>query len=201
MQLTKDTGMHLPQRWASPYNHDNRVACLYIIPTKILSISMTVAMQGKFYQYKDNKGTNWPLYGNMQVMLSLGEGAFQCLLSIACIIEQWLTDEVTDRILVWKLFLWAFLSMLKKNNRFFFIYFFFFYIWHIFRYSFGHTRDDKGITNQHKSTCICGHLDPLGPLSLESVHVYLPIIKKPPKMLFTMSRNWDDMFLYYVMFE
>ena len=43
---------------------------------------MTVAMQGKFYQYKDNKGTNWPLYGNMQVMLSLGEGAFQCLLSI-----------------------------------------------------------------------------------------------------------------------
>ena len=36
---------------------------------------MTVAMLGKFYQYKDNKGTNWPLYGNMQVMLSLGEGA------------------------------------------------------------------------------------------------------------------------------
>ena len=70
MQLTKDTGMRLPQRWASSYN---RVACLYIIPTKILSISMTVAMQGKFYQYKDNKGTNWPLYGNMQVMLSLGE--------------------------------------------------------------------------------------------------------------------------------
>ena len=28
-------------------------------------------------QYKDNKGTNWPLYGNMQFMLSLGEGAFQ----------------------------------------------------------------------------------------------------------------------------
>ena len=54
-----------------------------IIPTKILSISMTVAMLGKFYQYKDNKGTNWPLYGNMQVMLSLGEGTFQCLLSIA----------------------------------------------------------------------------------------------------------------------
>ena len=73
MQVTKDTGMRLPQRWASSYN---RVACLYIIPTKILSISMTVAMQGKFYQYKDNKGTNWPLYGNMQVMLSLGEGAF-----------------------------------------------------------------------------------------------------------------------------
>ena len=24
-------------------------------------------MQGKFYQYKDNKGTNWPLYGNMQI--------------------------------------------------------------------------------------------------------------------------------------
>ena len=47
---------------------------------------MTVAMQGKFYQYKDNKGTNWPLYGNMQVMLSLGEGAFQCLLSIAVVI-------------------------------------------------------------------------------------------------------------------
>ena len=60
MQLTKDTGMRLPQRWASSYN---RVACLYIIPTKILSISMTVAMLGKFYQYKDNKGTNWPLYG------------------------------------------------------------------------------------------------------------------------------------------
>ena len=35
---------------------------------------MTFAMQVKFYQYKDNKGTNWPLYGNMQVMLSLGEG-------------------------------------------------------------------------------------------------------------------------------
>ena len=33
-------------------------------------------MLGKFYQYKDNKGTNWPLYRNMQVMLSLGEGAF-----------------------------------------------------------------------------------------------------------------------------
>ena len=73
MQLTKDTGMRLPQRWASSYN---RVACLYIILTNILSISMTVAMLGKFYQYKDNKGTNWPLYGNMQVMLSLGEGAF-----------------------------------------------------------------------------------------------------------------------------
>ena len=63
--------MRLPQRWASSYNDS-----LYIIPTKILSISMTVAMQGKFYQYKDNKGTNWPLYGNMQVMLSLGEGLF-----------------------------------------------------------------------------------------------------------------------------
>ena len=49
---------------------------------------MTVAMQGKFYQYKDNQGTNWPLYGNMQVMLSLGEGAFQCLLSIALVIKQ-----------------------------------------------------------------------------------------------------------------
>ena len=59
---------------------------------------MTVAMLGKFYQYKDNKGTNWPLYGNMQVMLSLGEGAFQCLLSIALVIKQWLTDDVTDRI-------------------------------------------------------------------------------------------------------
>ena len=86
MQVTKDTGMRLPQRWASSYN---RVAFLYIIPTKILSISMTVAMQGEFYQYKDNKGTNWPLYGNMQVMLSLGEGAlFQCLLSIALVIKQ-----------------------------------------------------------------------------------------------------------------
>ena len=74
-------------------------------------------MQGKFYQDKDNKGTNWPLYGNMQVMLSLGEGAFQCLLSIALVIKQWLTDEVTDRILVWKLFCGRFLSMLKKNNR------------------------------------------------------------------------------------
>ena len=82
----------------------NRVACLYIIPTKILSISMTVATLGKFYQYKYNKGTNWPLYGNMQVMLSLGEGAFQCLLSIALVIKQWLTDDVTYRILVWKLF-------------------------------------------------------------------------------------------------
>ena len=30
---------------------------------------MTVAMQGKYYQYKDNKGTNWPLYGNMQVKI------------------------------------------------------------------------------------------------------------------------------------
>ena len=56
---------------------------------------MTLAMLGKFYQYKDNRGTNWPLYGNMQVMLSLGEGAFQCLLSIA-VIKQWLADEVTD---------------------------------------------------------------------------------------------------------
>ena len=53
--------MSLPQRWASSYN---RVACLYIIPTKILSISMTVAMLGKFYQYKENKGTNWPLYAS-----------------------------------------------------------------------------------------------------------------------------------------
>ena len=26
---------------------------------------------------------------------------------------------------------------------------------YIFRYSFGHIRDDKGIINQHKSTCIC----------------------------------------------
>ena len=77
--------VRLPQGWASSYN---RVACLYIIPTKILSISMIVAMQGKFYQYKDNKGTNWPLYGNMQVMLSLEEGAFQCLLSIALVIKQ-----------------------------------------------------------------------------------------------------------------
>ena len=85
MQLTKNTGMRLPQRWASSYN---RVACLYIIPTKILSISMTVAMLGNFYQYKDNKGPNWTLFGNMQVMLSLGEGAFQCLLSIALVIKQ-----------------------------------------------------------------------------------------------------------------
>ena len=30
--------------------------------------------------------------------------------------------------------------------------------------------------------------------------VYLHIIKKPPKTLF-MSQNWDDMFVYYVMFE
>ena len=65
---------------------------------------MTVAMQGKFYQYKDNNVTNWPLYGNMQVMLSLGEGAFQCLLSIALVIKQWLTDEVTEGILVWNFF-------------------------------------------------------------------------------------------------
>ena len=49
---------------------------------------MTVAMLGMFNQYKDNKGTNWPLYGNMQVMLSLGEGAFQCLLSIALVLER-----------------------------------------------------------------------------------------------------------------
>ena len=74
-----------PPGWASSYN---RVARLYIIPTKILSISMTVDMLGKFYQYKDNKGTNWPLYGNMQIMLSLGEGAFQCILSIALVIKQ-----------------------------------------------------------------------------------------------------------------
>ena len=33
-----------------------------------------------------------------------GEGAFQYLLSIALVIKQWLTDDVTDRILVWKLF-------------------------------------------------------------------------------------------------
>ena len=33
---------------------------------------MTVAMQGRFYQYKDNKGTNWPLYGNMQVLAEEG---------------------------------------------------------------------------------------------------------------------------------
>ena len=46
---------------------------------------MTVAMLGKFYQYKDNKGTNWPLYGNMQVMLSLGEGAFQYVSFVNCI--------------------------------------------------------------------------------------------------------------------
>ena len=59
-----------------------------IILIKVLSISMTLAMLGKFYQYKDNRGTNWPLYGNMQVMLSLGEGAFQCLLSLALVIEQ-----------------------------------------------------------------------------------------------------------------
>ena len=77
--------MRLPQRWASSYN---RVACLDIIPTKILSISMTVAMLGKFYQYKYKKSTNWPLYGNMQVMLSLGEGAFESLLSIALVIKQ-----------------------------------------------------------------------------------------------------------------
>ena len=42
--------------------------------------SMTVAMLGKFYQYKDNKGTDLLLYGNMQVMFSLVEGAFHCLL-------------------------------------------------------------------------------------------------------------------------
>ena len=49
-------------------------------------------MLGKFYQYKDNKGTNWPLYGNMQDMLSLGEGAFQCLLSIALVIIELSSD-------------------------------------------------------------------------------------------------------------
>ena len=61
---------------------------------------MTVAMQGKFYQYKDNKlnkGINWPLYGNMQVMLSLGEGAFQCLLSIALVISSdWQMRSLTE---------------------------------------------------------------------------------------------------------
>ena len=86
MQLTKDTGMRLPPKMGIFLQY--RVACLYIIPTKILSISLTVAMLGKFYQYKDNKGTNWPLYENMQVMLSLGEGALQCLLSIALVIKQ-----------------------------------------------------------------------------------------------------------------
>ena len=91
MQLTKGTGMCLPWRWASCYN---AVACLYIIPTNMLSISMADAMLGKFYQYKDNKGTNLPLYENMQVMSSLGESTFQCLLLTALVIRQWLTDEV-----------------------------------------------------------------------------------------------------------
>ena len=77
--------MHLPQGWASNYN---RYGHLHIIPTKILSISMAVAMLAKFYQYEDNKGTDWPSCGNMQVMLSLGEGAFQYLLSTALVIGQ-----------------------------------------------------------------------------------------------------------------
>ena len=81
MQLTKDTGMPHPKDGHLPTIELH--VCIYIIPTKILSISMTVAMLGKFYQYKDNKGTNWSLYGNMQVMLSLGKGAFQCILLIA----------------------------------------------------------------------------------------------------------------------
>ena len=47
---------------------------------------------------------------------------------------------------------------------------------YIFRYSFGHIRDDKGIINQHKSTRICGHLDPLGPLmSQKFVYIYIQI--------------------------
>ena len=46
-----------------------------------------------------------------------GEGTFQYLLSIALVIKQWLTDDVTWQNLGLEAFLWAFLSMLKKNNR------------------------------------------------------------------------------------
>ena len=65
MHLTTDSGMQLTQRWASSYKS---VAYLYIIiATQIHSISMTVPLLGKLYQYKDNKGTDLSLYGNMHL--------------------------------------------------------------------------------------------------------------------------------------
>ena len=77
--------MRLPQRWASSYN---RVASLYIIPTKILSISMTVAMLGKstntIGQQRHKLAIVWKHASNAQ---SRG-GAFQCILSIALVIKQ-----------------------------------------------------------------------------------------------------------------
>ena len=44
--------------------------------TKILSISMAVAMPGKFNECRLNEETNLPLNENTQVMLILGEAAF-----------------------------------------------------------------------------------------------------------------------------
>ena len=53
---------------------------------------------------------------------------------------------------------------------------------HILKNTQGFTSGTQRIWNQH----------------LDIVHVYLHIIKKPPKTLF-MSQNWDDVFVYYVM--
>ena len=69
---------------------------------------MTVAMLGKFYQYKDNKGTIGHCMETCKLLLSLREGAFQCLLSIALVIKQWLTDDVHWQNLGLEAFLWAF---------------------------------------------------------------------------------------------
>ena len=93
MQKTKDTGMRPPERLPYPY-----IVC--IIPTQILAISMEPAMLGRFYPFINNKGTTLPLFWNLQVMFSLGKVHS----SLFCLLQQWLTDDVRGRILVWKLF-------------------------------------------------------------------------------------------------
>ena len=78
--------------------------------------------------------------------------------SVNCIlIRQWLTDDVTDRILVWKVFLWAFLSNLKKINRKIIIK----YVVHVDLFYWTH----KWWSGYSKSIQVIMHLHCIGPLS------------------------------------
>ena len=103
MQSTKDTGMRLPQRWASSYN---RFKCLYIIPEQnTFNFNVQLLCKDSSTNTRTTKAQIGHVFGNMQVMLSLGEGAFQCLI-LHCTrnYSSVLPDKVTEGILVWKLF-------------------------------------------------------------------------------------------------
>ena len=92
-------------------------------------------------------------------LFSLGEGAFHCLLWSALVIKQWLTDDVTDRILVWEFFVGFSKHPEEKCQKNYYK----IYVIYLHNSSC-HINDDQGITNQHKSILFALHR-PFNPLS------------------------------------